>query len=97
MLQGPKKYTVQFDEAALRDIKKLPHKAKAQIIETAEGLSETPRPEGVEFLTKFKGFYRVRSGNYRLVYAIQDDNTLVIIAAVGDRKDIYKKLEQRLT
>ena len=90
-------YVIEYDEAALRDLKKMPKKAQGQIIELADDLATNPRPEGVESLTQFKGLYRVRVGNYRVVYAIEDGNRVVIIAAIGDRKDIYKLLERRFS
>ncbi|GAB3225723.1 type II toxin-antitoxin system RelE family toxin [Spirosoma arcticum] len=90
-------YAVEYDEAALRDLKKLPKKAQGQIIELADDLAKNPRPEGVESLKQFKGLYRVRVGSYRVVYSIEDGNKVVIIAAIGDRKDIYKLTERRFT
>ncbi len=88
-------YEVIIDEAALRDIKKLPVKARTAVFELTEKLGTNPRPEGIEPIVRFKGLFRVRSGNYRIVYQIQDNNKLVIVAAVGDRKDIYSLLERR--
>jgi len=92
---SPSKYAVMYKAAAKRDLGKLPKKVQSDITQLADNLAEEPRPEGVESLTQFKGLYRVRCGNYRLVYTIQDDNKIVIIAAIGDRKEIYELVERR--
>lgn len=88
-------YTVEYDEAALRDLKKLSKQDSQKILTVIKGLAQNPRPTGVELLTKFQGLYRVRAGNYRIVYSIQDDKLIVVVAAVADRKAIYEVLERR--
>ena len=90
-------HEVQYLEAAIRDLKKLPKDVQRQIIELADDLAKLPRPEGVESLTQFKGMYRVRVGHYRVIYTVNDKNKVVIVAAVGNRKNIYELLERRFS
>lgn len=90
-------YTVQFDEAALRDLKKMTKQASELVIKTAKGLATNPRPMGVESLTQFKGLFRIRAGNYRIVYTIEEDKLVVLIVAVADRKEVYDVVERRFS
>lgn len=88
-------YTVQFDEAALRDLKKMTKQVNELIVKTAKGLATNPRPVGVETLTQFKGLFRIRAGNYRIVYTIENDKLVVLVVAVADRKEVYDVVERR--
>ncbi|WP_461129994.1 type II toxin-antitoxin system RelE family toxin [Spirosoma aerophilum] len=92
-----KVYVIEFEEAALRDLKKLSKQVQIQILDVIEGLAINPRPAGVEPLTQFKGLYRVRSGNYRIVYSIEDQKLIVTVAAIADRNKIYDVVERRYT
>lgn len=88
-------YEIEFESAALRDLKKLSKPVQEKLLALAQSLSNNPRPHNVESLTDFNGLYRVRSGNYRLVYQIIDSKLIIIVVAAGDRQDIYKLLKQR--
>jgi len=86
-----KRYTVVILSAAERQIKKLPKPARQQVVDLAESLAETPRPRGCEPLHgPLKGYFRVRTGNYRLIYTIDDKNIIVTIISAGDRREIYR-------
>lgn len=84
-------YAVVILSAAERQIKKLPQNARAKVVELAESLAENPRPTGFKALHgALKGYYRVRTGNYRLIYMIDDNHVIVTIVDVGNRRDIYR-------
>jgi mRNA interferase RelE/StbE len=55
-----------------------------------EGLARNPRPFGVEKLKGMADLYRVRVGDYRILYQIQDEVRLVLIIQIGHRREIYK-------
>ncbi|MHC4167721.1 MAG: type II toxin-antitoxin system RelE family toxin, partial [Planctomycetota bacterium] len=59
-----------------------------------EALQQDPRPANGTLLDSGKKIYRVRSGNYRIVYQVEDRVLLVIVAAVGHRKDVYEALRE---
>jgi mRNA interferase RelE/StbE len=52
----------------------------------------TPRPPGCVKLTGYPNLYRIRVGNYRIVYEIQDAKLIIIVITVADRKDVYRDL-----
>lgn len=84
-------YKIQISQSALKELKQLQKPAVKKIGQLIESLAENPRPSGVK---KLKGIsedlYRVRSGDYRVVYAIEDTVRIVDVRKIGHRKDIYK-------
>jgi len=87
-------YKIYFKKSALKDIEKIPDKDLKRIIKKIETLSEDPRPPGHEKLSDQEK-YRIRQGNYRIIYSIQDDKLTVWIIKVGHRRDVYQKLTNR--
>lgn len=83
------RYRVQVQAPAARSIRKLPRAAQESIGQRIATLAIDPRPHGCVKLKETDGLYRVRTGNYRIIYSIQDDVLLVCILKVGDRKVIY--------
>ena len=86
-------YEVKLKPQAQRFIKHQSRKVKRQLIKNIEALQEDPRPPSSRLLDGRKKIYRVRSGNYRIVYQVKDKVLLVIVAKVDDRKNIYKNLK----
>jgi mRNA interferase RelE/StbE len=82
-------YQVFLSAKAEKELDKLPSQIANQLIDAIESLGENPRPTGYIKL-KGRSAYRVRSGNYRIIYEIQDRILLVEVIAIGHRKDIYK-------
>jgi mRNA interferase RelE/StbE len=83
-------YKVEITPAAQRIIKKLPKNIQRKLIEIIELLAEDPRPVGVVKLSTTGDLYRVRTGDYRIIYEIQDQILLIVITKVGHRRDVYK-------
>lgn len=71
---------------------KLPSDVRNRLGTRIEALAEEPRPDGARKLKGIGGTYRVRSGDYRILYTIADEVLLVVIVTVGDRKDVYDGL-----
>lgn len=85
-------YEVEVSEAA-KDFLRTISKADAKKIgKRIEKLVENPRPHGVEKLSGEENIYRVRSGDYRVIYQIHDKILYVLVLKVGHRKEIYRKL-----
>ena len=62
-----------------------------KITETILNLADNPRPFGVKKLEGFDDFYRIKKGNHRIIYTIEDDILTVEVLKVGNRKDVYKR------
>jgi len=84
------KYTINFKSSAAKEFRKLPIQAKKPIRNTIDQLSYFPRPSGIVKLQGDDNLYRIRVGNYRIIYAIDDVLKLVIITRVKHRKDVYR-------
>ena len=86
-------YNIFFKKSAVRELDKIPKKDLKRILNRIDSLSKEPRPKGVEKLAG-DNRYRIRQGNYRIVYSIQDNERIVWIVKVGHRCDVYEKLRK---
>ena len=85
------KYKIEFTPAAVRQLRSLPVKVQLRIRTQVEGLGSEPRPAGCRKLRGVEDIYRVRVGNYRILYQIRDDILLVLIVSVRKRGEAYKR------
>lgn len=83
-------YTITFARSARKEIEALDEKIVNRIFPKIEVLSKEPRPAGCRKLTGNKNLWRIRVGDYRVVYSIDDENNIVDIIAVRHRKDAYE-------
>jgi mRNA interferase RelE/StbE len=83
-------YKVSISKRAAKQFAKLTSQVQEDIRGVVNGLKIDPRPVGA---IKLKGIdaYRVKCGDYRIIYDIEDCNLIILVLAVGDRKDIYKQ------
>jgi mRNA interferase RelE/StbE len=84
-------YRVEVAPAALRQLRKLDPPARRRVQAAIELLADQPRPSGAKKLVGGEGELRVRTGDYRIVYEIHDDVLVVLVVAVGHRRDIYER------
>jgi mRNA interferase RelE/StbE len=85
-------YSIEFRPAALRDLQRIPNPYKARLLTAIGALAETPRPPNSVQLKGPDGFHRVRVGDYRIVYLIEDRVLLVCVVRVAHRKDVNRRL-----
>jgi mRNA interferase RelE/StbE len=83
-------YQISISKRALKELEDLPVKPKKQITEAIDQLANEPRPVGCK---KLKGeveyLWRIKIGNYRVIYLIEDKLKVVEVRKIGDRKNIY--------
>ena len=84
-------YNIEIKKSATKELSKLPKNDLKRIIENIQELSINPRPDGCKKLSGDEK-YRIRVGNYRILYSIEDDILIVYVVKVGHRKDVYKML-----
>jgi mRNA interferase RelE/StbE len=84
------KYIITFARSARKELEALDGKIVDRIFTKIENLSKEPRPTGCRKLTGNKHLWRIRVGDYRIVYAIYDDKNCVDIIAVRHRKEAYE-------
>ena len=84
------RYRVEVSRRAVKVIAALPRPDQRRVQAAIDLLSETPRPPGCVALTSENSTYRVRAGNYRIVYEVHDQVLLVQVVRVGHRRDVYR-------
>lgn len=82
-------YEIYFKESVWKELKKVPKNDLKRILSRIANLGADPRPTGCEKLTGHE-LYRVRQGNYRIVYSLQDNELTVWIIKVGHRRNVYR-------
>ena len=83
-------YKICIKPSAVKELKKIPKKVLQKVVEKIKGLAFDPRPPGCEKLSSEERF-RIRQGDYRIVYTIEDEKLIVIVVKIGYRRDDYKK------
>lgn len=84
-------YRVLVRPAAERDLRALPPTILARVDARIRTLADNPRPRGTERLRGPQGGFRLRVGDYRLLYDIDDAQQAVIIGRVRHRRDVYRR------
>ena len=86
------KYELRIKKSAAKELEAVSRKADRQrLVQQIQSLAEYPRPPGCKKLSG-SNKYRIRQGNYRIVYSVEDDKLVVYVVKIGDRKDVYKAL-----
>lgn len=84
------KYRIEFAPAAERQLNKFSQKVQQQVLKRVEMLKLNPRPDGCKKLAGVNSFYRIRTGDYRVIYNIDDQVLLILVVKIGNRKDVYR-------
>jgi mRNA interferase RelE/StbE len=82
-------YKLQIKPSAAKELENLPKQDRLRVIERIRRLADDPRGPGTEKLSGAEK-YRVRQGNYRIIFMIEDRIITVIILKIGDRKEVYR-------
>ncbi|RED98913.1 type II toxin-antitoxin system RelE family toxin [Marinoscillum furvescens] len=83
-------YKITITRSASKELKKLPRKVNNQLIPLIKGLAIDPRPASSSKLRGNNQYWRIRSGNYRIIYSIDDHVQIIDIIKIGHRKDVYR-------
>lgn len=83
-------YQLTFARSARRDLEDLPRSVAARILARIEALAENPRPHGCRKLQGPSQLWRIRAGEYRVVYKIDDKDRIVDIAVIRHRSEAYR-------
>jgi mRNA interferase RelE/StbE len=83
-------FRIEWKKSTRKDLRKLPRAAVDRIVEAVENLAEDPFPHGVEKLSGSEHAYRIRLGDYRIVYEVVAELKLIEIQRVRHRKDVYR-------
>jgi len=83
-------YTIQFKPLVLRQLEKLPRDMQRRILTKIDALRDHPFPAGCKKMEAVADAWRVRTGDYRVVYQVHRGVLLVLVLTIGHRKDVYR-------
>jgi mRNA interferase RelE/StbE len=87
---GP--YTVLYDPKALKELTKLDKSAARRIVKAIDALSVDPRPSGTRTLVGYPDLWRIRVGDYRVIYTTKDAEFVVLVLRIAHRSNVYRDL-----
>jgi mRNA interferase RelE/StbE len=83
-------YTIQFKPAAFRQLEKLPGDVQKRIVARIEMLPEDPFPPGCKKLSGLADTWRIRAGDYRVLYQVHRGVLLILVLGIGHRREVYR-------
>jgi len=83
-------YRIEYAKGVDKDLRKIPNGIGDRIVRVIDKLASNPRPPGSVKLVGYELEYRIRVGDYRIIYQIQDSVLIVLVVEVGHNKDIYR-------
>lgn len=83
-------YQILWKKSAVKELQKLPPDIARSIFSIISGLSDEPRPHNTKKLISLDNHYRMRVGDYRVVYRVEDEILVIEIIRIGHRKDVYR-------
>lgn len=84
------RYDIIIKPAAEKSMDRIPKSDRSRIADALEGLRNNPRPPGVLKMSGGENLWRIRIGDFRVVYEIHDDRLIVLVLRVAHRKDVYR-------
>lgn len=84
------RYELSVRPSAAKDLRGIPRADVRRIVDRIERLREDPRPPGAEKLSTQER-YRIRQGNYRILYTVMDAELIVVVVKIGHRRDVYRE------
>jgi mRNA interferase RelE/StbE len=84
------RYALDFTTPAARQIRKLDPQIRSRIRAATEALRDNPRPAGVTALAGAGDLLRIRVGDWRVIYRVEDARLVVLVVEVGHRREVYR-------
>ena len=84
-------YRVELTAAAARQVRKLPRLARDRVLDAIEDLGDDPRPHGAKKLVGEQTAWRIRIGDYRVVYDVFDSELTVTVVRAAHRREVYER------
>jgi mRNA interferase RelE/StbE len=88
-------YEIVFKPAAQRDLKNLPPKTQNRLLQGIMVLAENPYSQGVEKLARYDDLFRLRVGDFRVIFEVHEAEVVILIVRIGDRKEIYRLISKK--
>ena len=85
-------YRIAFKPSAADGLRALPKKDQKRIAARVDALAEDPFPSGAKKLSGKENIYRVRTGDYRVIYEVRKNVLLILVLKIGHRKEVYRRI-----
>jgi mRNA interferase RelE/StbE len=85
-------YAIEYDPRAVKELGKFDQTIGRRVRTAIDGLAADPRPNGAKPLVGYAHFWRIRVGDYRIVYTIQDKRVTVLVVHIAHRREVYRGL-----
>jgi mRNA interferase RelE/StbE len=86
------KYRVELLPSAARALRKLDRRTQLRVEQKIAALADDPRPSGVKLLSSEERIYRLRAGDFRILYQVNDKVLVILVIAIGHRRDVYRRV-----
>jgi mRNA interferase RelE/StbE len=86
----PGHYDVRLVPTARRELLKLPVRIRGRVADAIRTLAADPRPPGCKKLAGIAEYFRIRVGDYRVLYEVREREVLVLVIKIGHRRDVYR-------
>ena len=86
------RYSVELTSTAQRALRRIDRPVQRRLLDVIDALGADPRPAGATTLQGGDGLLRVRVGDYRIVYAVEEAQLLVLVVTLGHRREVYRNL-----
>lgn len=87
------RYRVELVPSAARAFKKLDHRDRLRIERKIDALTDDPRPPGAKLLSAQERIYRLRAGDFRILYQVNDKVLTILVIAIGHRREVYRRMQ----
>ncbi len=91
-MNAGRRYVVQYDTRAAKELTKLDRQVARRIATSVERLGTDPRPAGARVLAGYPDLWRIRVGDYRVIYTIKDAELIVLALRVAHRSSVYRNV-----
>ena len=83
-------YSIKILRKAAKELRKIDRQYQGRIAEAIDALERDPRPHGCKKMQGYESRYRIRVGDYRVIYDIEDEQVVVVVLRIRHRKDAYR-------
>ena len=84
------RYEIEISRTAEKQLRRLPRTERVRVVRTILALAEDPLPRGTRKLSGYDDVFRVRTGQYRILYSVSERKLIVVVLKVGHRRDVYR-------
>jgi len=83
-------YTIEFAPRTRRELRKLSSVVRKRVLDKIDSLADNPFPHGYTEMKGSQNYYRVKVGDYRIIYTVEHGELLILVVTIGHRREIYR-------